>query len=77
MTSLNGSIEFKDFDAHLPLGLTDKAETKQVYILIHSMDDATDDILKFYNLTEEEQRTYTTAKMKVNNHFMEEAQCDL
>ena len=51
-------------------GLTDKAEKLQVHTLIYSMGDAADNILKSFNLTEEEQKTYTTVKEKFDNHFI-------
>ena len=54
-------------------GLTDKAETVQVHTLIYSMGDAADDILKSFNLTEEEQKTYTTVKEKFDNYLLKSA----
>ena len=51
-------------------GLTDKAETVQVHTLIYSMGDAADNVLKSFNLTEEEQKTYATVKEKFDNHFV-------
>ena len=34
------------------------------------MEDALDNVLKSFNLTEEEQKTYATVKEKFNNHFI-------
>ena len=42
----------------------------QVHTLIYSMGDALDNVLKSFNLTEEEQKTYATVKEKFNNHFI-------
>ena len=51
-------------------GLTDKVEIVQVHTLIYSMGDAAGNVLKSFNLTEEEQKTYTTVKEKFDNHFV-------
>jgi len=51
-------------------GLTDKADVVQVHTLIYSMGDAADDILKSFQLTEEQSKTYATVKEKFDNHFV-------
>ena len=35
------------------------------------MGDAADNVLKSFNLTEEERKTYATVKEKINNHFVQ------
>ena len=50
-------------------GLTEKAEEVQVNMLIYSMGDEADDILKSFKLSEEDAKKYSVVKAKFDNHF--------
>ena len=51
-------------------GLDTKEEPAQVNMLIYSMGDQADDILKSFHLSEAEGKQYATVKMKFDNHFV-------
>ncbi len=51
-------------------GLEEKPEEAQVNTLIYAMGDAADDILRSFQLSEQDSKTYQTVKGKFDSHFI-------
>ena len=51
-------------------GIASKSEESQVNTLVYSMGDKADDILQSFNLTEADQKKYSTVKDKFERYFV-------